>query len=105
MIYLRTRLKVADNTGAKVVSCIGVIGRKNKKYADVGDIITANVKETIGNSPIKKGTVVKAVVVTPGFPLKEKTALVLNLTTMPVLLLTKTEIPKARVSLDLWQGK
>ncbi len=63
MIYLRTWLDVADNSGAKRVSCIGVIGRKNKKYAEVGDVISASVKEAIPNSPIKKGEVVRAVVV------------------------------------------
>jgi len=78
MIYLRTRLKVADNSGAKIVSCIGVIGRKNKKYADIGDVITANVKETIGNSPIKKGSVVRAVVVRTRFPIKRRDGVVVK---------------------------
>ncbi len=75
MIYLRSRLKVADNTGAKVVSCIGVIGKKNKKYAEVGDIITCNVKVSAGSAGIKKGEVVKAVVVRTSFPLKRDNGL------------------------------
>ena len=94
MIYLRTRLKVADNTGAKVVSCIGVIGRKNKKYADVGDIITANVKETIGNSPIKKGTVVKAVVVRTRFPIKRKDGISVKFDNNACVIIDKDGNPK-----------
>ena len=48
MILLRSRLKVADNTGAKEVSCIGVIGKKNKRSASLGDVITASVKVSAG---------------------------------------------------------
>jgi large subunit ribosomal protein L14 len=70
MIYLRSRLKVADNTGAKEVSCIGVIGKKNKKFASLGDIITASVKVAMGETGIKKGEVVRAVIVRTHFPIK-----------------------------------
>lgn len=63
MIRMRSILEIADNTGAKRASCIGVLGRGNRAYADVGDIITANIKEITPNSIIKKGEVVKAVVV------------------------------------------
>jgi len=70
MIYLRSRLKVADNTGAKEVACINVIGRKNKKYASIGDVITASVKASLGEAGIRKGEVVRAVVVRTHFPVK-----------------------------------
>lgn len=63
MIRMRTILEVADNTGAKRASCIGVIGRSGKLTAEVGDIITANVKESTPDATVKKGEVVKAVVV------------------------------------------
>lgn len=63
MIILRTILEVADNTGAKKASCIGVVGRKNRKVADVGDVVTVNVKESSPNAIIKKGEVAQAVVV------------------------------------------
>jgi large subunit ribosomal protein L14 len=63
VIYLRTFLDVADNTGAKEVSCIGVIGKKNKKFAKVGDVITASVKMALPTTQVKKGEVVRAVVV------------------------------------------
>lgn len=63
MIRMRTILEVADNTGARKASCIGVIGRSGRMTADVGDIISANVKEATPDATVKKGEVVKAVVV------------------------------------------
>jgi large subunit ribosomal protein L14 len=63
MIQMRTRLDVADNTGAKMVSCIKVLGGSRKRYATVGDIIVVNVKDSIPEAMIKKGEVAKAVVV------------------------------------------
>ncbi|MFC1514539.1 50S ribosomal protein L14 [Candidatus Omnitrophota bacterium] len=72
MIYSMTRLRVADNTGAKEVGCIGVIGKKNKKYAGLGDVITASVKVSQGATGIRKGEVVRAVVVRTHFPIKRR---------------------------------
>ena len=63
MIRMRTILEVADNTGAKKASCIGVIGRSGRLTADVGDIISANVKEATPDASVKQGEVVKGVVV------------------------------------------
>ncbi|MBI4437001.1 MAG: 50S ribosomal protein L14 [Candidatus Omnitrophica bacterium] len=63
MIQLRTLLEIADNTGAKKASCIGVLHRSGKLTAEVGDVITANVKEATPDAVVKKGTVVKAVIV------------------------------------------
>ena len=63
MIRMRTILEVADNTGAKKASCIGVIGRSGRMTAEVGDIISANVKEATADASVKQGEVVKAVVV------------------------------------------
>ena len=63
MIRMRTLLEVADNTGAKKASCIGVIGRSGRMTAEVGDIISANVKEATPDATVKKGEVVKGVVV------------------------------------------
>lgn len=62
MIYPQTILTVADNTGAKKVMCIRILGG-NKKYAEIGDTIIAVVKESIPNMPIKRSDVVKAIVV------------------------------------------
>ena len=63
MIRMRTLFDVADNSGAKVVSCIGIIGRSGVLTGNVGDVITANVKEADPDSNIKQGTVIKGVIV------------------------------------------
>ena len=63
MIQPFTRLKVADNSGAKEIMCIKVLGGSKRRYAKVGDIIVASVKKALPNGKIKKGQVVKAVVV------------------------------------------
>ena len=63
MIQMRTILEVADNSGAKRISCIAIRGGSQGKYAEIGDVITANVKEADPDGTVKKGQVVKAVVV------------------------------------------
>ena len=63
MIQTNTRLKVADNTGARQIMCIGVLGGTGRKYARVGDIIVASVKRAIPAGTVKKGEVVRAVVI------------------------------------------
>ena len=63
MIQKYSRLKVADNSGAKTISCIGVPGGSGRKYARLGDVIVASVKEASPTAPVRSGEVVKAVVV------------------------------------------
>jgi len=63
MIQMSTELDVADNSGAKSVMCIKVLGGSHRRYADVGDIIVVSVKEAIPNAKVKKGEVAKAVIV------------------------------------------
>ena len=63
MIQQETRLKVADNTGAKELLCIRVLGGSKRRYANVGDVIVASVKSAAPGGNVKKGDVVKAVVV------------------------------------------
>jgi len=63
MIQMRTMLDVADNSGARKVGCIKVLGSSKRKYASVGDVIVVSVKDAIPNAKIKKGDVVRAVVV------------------------------------------
>ena len=63
MIQQQTRLNVADNTGARELMCIRVLGSSGRRYASVGDIIVAVVKDALPNMPVKKSEVVKAVVV------------------------------------------
>ena len=63
MIQVQTELNVADNTGARRVECIKVIGGSKRRYASIGDIIVVSVKDAIPNGKVKKGSVHKAVVV------------------------------------------
>ncbi|MCF7820746.1 MAG: 50S ribosomal protein L14 [Candidatus Pacebacteria bacterium] len=63
MIQVESKLKVTDNSGAKKVLCIKVLGGYKKRYARVGDVITVAVKEAVPHSPIKKGDVLRAVIV------------------------------------------
>jgi len=70
MIYKRTLLTVADNTGAKIASCIGVVGRKGKLDATIGDIITVNIKSSTPEAAIKKGEVARGVIVRMRAPLR-----------------------------------
>ncbi|MFO8009755.1 MAG: 50S ribosomal protein L14 [Dehalococcoidia bacterium] len=62
MIQIYTRLKVADNSGAKEVMCFGIPGGTRKRYAGIGDVIVCSVKDAVPNSSVKKGDVVRAVV-------------------------------------------
>ena len=89
-----TRLKIADNSGAKVISCIGIPGGSGRKYAYVGDVITASVKEAVPASEVSAGSVVKAVIVRTSSPFRrpdgtsikfdENAAVIINAELMPV---------------------
>jgi large subunit ribosomal protein L14 len=72
MIQFRAMMKVADNTGAKVVQCIRVLGGYRKRYATIGDVITVAVKEAMPHSSIKKGDVLHAVVIRTKKEIKRK---------------------------------
>lgn len=63
MVQMQTSLDVADNSGAKRLSCIKVLGGTKRKYASLGDVIVVSVKEAIPNSKVKKGDVMRAVIV------------------------------------------
>lgn len=63
MIQMQTRLKAADNTGAKELMCIRVLGGTRRKYANIGDVVVASVKKAAPGGMVKKGDVVKAVIV------------------------------------------
>ena len=63
MIQPQSRLRVADNTGARTLQCITIIGRSQADTAEVGDVIVASVKQAIPNAAVKKGDVVRAVIV------------------------------------------
>ena len=70
MIQQETRLKVADNTGAKELMCIRVLGGTGRRYANVGDVVVCAVKKAIPGGGVKKGEVVKAVVVRTKHPVR-----------------------------------
>jgi large subunit ribosomal protein L14 len=70
MIQQETRLKVADNSGARELLCIRVLGGSKRRYASVGDLIVATVKEAQPNGNVKKGAVVRAVIVRTKFPVQ-----------------------------------
>jgi len=63
MIQMQTRLRVADNSGAKEVMCIKVLGGSHRRYASLGDVIVVSIKEALPNAKVKKGDVAKAVIV------------------------------------------
>ena len=63
MIQMQTRLQVADNSGARELFCFKVLGGSHRRYASIGDIIVCSVKEALPNAKVKKGDVVKAVIV------------------------------------------
>ena len=72
MIQQESRLKVADNTGAKEILCIRVLGGSKRRFGHIGDVIVASVKNADPNGVVKKGDVVKAVIVRTKAPLRRK---------------------------------
>ena len=72
MIRMQTRLDVADNTGAKQLSCISVVGVSGRRHGGIGDIVVCSVKSAIPNSEVKAGDVVRAVVVRTRAPLRRE---------------------------------
>ena len=78
MIQLRSILDVADNTGAKRASFIGVLNRKGRHCAEIGDIITVNVKESAPEATVKKGEVAKAVIVRTKQPIRRSDGSILR---------------------------
>ena len=66
MIQMQSMLNVADNSGAKKVQCIKVLGGSKRRYATLGDIITVTIKEAIPGAKVKKGEITKAVIVPMG---------------------------------------
>jgi large subunit ribosomal protein L14 len=93
MIQQESRLKVADNTGAKEVLCIKVLGGSRKRYATIGDIIVVTVKDTSPNG-IKKGTVSKAVIVRTKKEIRRKDGSYIRFDDNAVVLLNDSEEPR-----------
>lgn len=94
MIQMRSILEIADNSGAKKASMIGVIGRHGKRVAQIGDIITANIKEAIPDGGVKKGEVVKAVIVRTRSPIHRKDGSVVKFSSNAMVLIDNQKNPR-----------
>lgn len=94
MVRMRSILDVADNTGAKRASMIGVLGRHGKLWAEVGDIITANVKEATPDAMIKKGEVVRAVVVRSRMPVRRSDGSTIRFDTNAAVIIDAQKNPR-----------
>lgn len=94
MIRMRTILEIADNTGAKRAAMIGVIGRHGKLWAEVGDVISANVREVTPDSGVKKGEVVRAVVVRTRGPIRRQDGSTIRFDTNAIVLIDNQENPR-----------
>ena len=94
MIQQETRLQVADNTGAKEVLCIKVLGGSKKKYARTGDLIVISIKKAIPGSSVKKGEIHKAVVVRTRKERKRKDGSYIRFDDNAAVLINENEEPK-----------
>jgi large subunit ribosomal protein L14 len=94
MIQVQTRLKVADNTGAREIMCINVLGGTRRKYAYVGDTIVASVKRAIPNSGTKKGEVVRAVIIRTAHPYRRHDGSYIRFDENAAVILTDKNNPK-----------
>ncbi len=94
MIQMESKVEVADNTGARIAKMIGVIGKGGNKSANVGDIITAHVREAIPTASIKKGSVVKAVVVRTAAPIRRRDGSILRFDGNAVVIIDKDGNPR-----------
>jgi large subunit ribosomal protein L14 len=93
MVQIRSRLDVADNTGARMATMIGVIG-KQTLYAGIGDVITANVKEASAAGTVKKGEVVRAVLVRTRHPIKRDDGSLLRFDNNAIVIIDKDLNPR-----------
>jgi large subunit ribosomal protein L14 len=94
MIQMQSRLRVADNTGAREIMCINVLGGTRRKYARVGDIIVASVKKAIPNAGTKKGDVVRAVVIRTAHPYRRPDGSYIKFDENAAVILTDKNNPK-----------
>jgi large subunit ribosomal protein L14 len=94
MIQMNTRLKVADNSGAREIMCINILGGSRRRYAYLGDTIVASVKKAIPNSPTKKGDVVRAVVIRTAHPYRRPDGSYIRFDENAAVILTDRNNPK-----------
>ena len=94
MIQIYTRCKVADNTGARQIMCINVLGGTGRKYAHIGDVIVASVKKANPGGSVKEGDVVRAVVIRTTKPSRRQDGSYIKFDDNAVVLLTEKNNPK-----------
>jgi large subunit ribosomal protein L14 len=94
MIQTESKLNVADNSGAKIVQCIRVLGSTRRRYAGVGDVIVVTVKDATPTGGIKKGTVSKAVIVRTTKQIHRKDGTYIKFDDNAVVLLTNADEPR-----------
>ena len=93
MLQMESLVQVADNTGARTAKMIGVIGKSGTDQAHIGDIITCHIRESIPTASVKKGTVVKAVVVRTAAPIRRDDGSVLRFDSNAVVVIDKDNNP------------
>ena len=94
MIQSQTRLNVADDSGARELMCIRVIGTSNRRYARIGDVIVAVIKEAIPNSPLEKSEVIRAVIVRTCKELKRNNGMKIRYDDNAAVVINKEGNPK-----------
>jgi large subunit ribosomal protein L14 len=94
MLQVRSRLDVADNTGARMAKMIGVIGKSSKLEAKIGDVVTAHVREASTGGTVKKGDVVRAVVVRTKQPIRREDGSYLKFDNNAIVIIDKDMNPR-----------
>ncbi len=94
MLQMESEIPIADNTGARMAEMIGVIGKKNKRTAGVGDIITAHVRIATPTATVKKGEVIRAVVVRTAAPIRRNDGSVLRFDKNAIVVIDKDNNPR-----------
>ncbi|MFM2143604.1 MAG: 50S ribosomal protein L14 [Verrucomicrobiaceae bacterium] len=94
MLQMESEIPIADNTGARMAEMIGVLGKKNTRFAYVGDIITAHVREATPTASVKKGEVIRAVVVRTAHPIRRNDGSILRFDKNAIVVIDKDNNPK-----------
>jgi len=94
MVQIRSRLEVADNSGARMATMIGVIGQGTAQFAGIGDVISANVKEASATGTVKKGEVVRAVLVRTKQPIRRDDGSLLRFDNNAIVIIDKDLNPR-----------
>ncbi len=94
MLQMESEIPIADNTGARMAEMIGVLGKKNTRFAYVGDIITAHVRESTPTAAVKRGEVIRAVVVRTAHPIRRNDGSILRFDKNAIVVIDKDNNPK-----------